>query len=241
MQVIKANTYEDMSVQAAADLLHLLQSLDRPLICTASGGSPTGLYSQLVQRIKNSNADISGWYYVGLDEWAGMNGKDEGSSRHQLDNQLFHPLNVGEQNLSFFDGKQADLNKECEKVDAFIQQRGGIDVAILGIGVNGHIGMNEPGTSPHLRSHIADIHPSTRQIGQKYFKQPQQLDKGVTLGLATLLEARHIFLLASGTSKAEIIHQMLQEEITEQLPATLLKQHPDLRIYLDKDAAQYVK
>ena len=241
MQVIVSESYQALSMQAAEDLLQLLKPLKQPLICTASGASPAGLYHYLIQQVQHTQLDTSHWSFVGLDEWVGMNGSDEDSSRHQVDNLLFHPLQVDEQRLCFFDGKQAELDKECQKVEDFIQQYGGIDVAILGKGVNGHIAMNEPGTSPYLRSHIADIHPSTQEIGQKYFKEPRDISKGITLGLATLLEAKHIFLLASGTSKAAIINQMLQEAPNQNLPATLFKQHPSLRIYLDKEAAAHLQ
>ena len=109
----------------------------------------------------------------------------------------------------FFDGRASDLEKECQRIEDFIKQHGGIDIAILGIGVNGHIAMNEPGTSASLRSHIAAIHPGTQQIGQKYFKEPRQIDTGITLGMATILEAKHLVLLASGETKTEIMYKML--------------------------------
>lgn len=238
MQIIIADTYEAMSGHAAEDLLALLQSVSDPLICTASGASPVGLYKQLISRVKSLHIDASSWSFVGLDEWKGMNGIDEGSCRYHLNNDLFNPLDVNAGNICFFDGRAEDLKLECQRVEDFITQQNGIDVAILGIGVNGHIGMNEPGTPSALRSHIADIHPVTQQIGQKYFKQPQRLDTGLSLGLATLLEAKHILLIASGVSKAEIIYRTIHEEISEQIPATLLRQHPSVHIYLDRDAAR---
>jgi len=238
MKLTIADTYETMSRQAAEALLGLLQTVQKPLICTASGASPAGLYKELVHLVQATQVDISNWYFVGLDEWKGMNGSDEGSSRHQLDQQLFHPLSITAQQIGFFDGRANDLDKECQRIEDFISQHGGIDIAILGIGVNGHIAMNEPGTPASLRSHIAAIHPSTQQIGQKYFKEPRLLDTGITLGLATLLEAKQVLLLASGSSKAESIDQMLHAPISEAFPATLLRNHKGLQIYLDAAAAQ---
>ncbi|HEV7333875.1 MAG TPA: glucosamine-6-phosphate deaminase [Flavisolibacter sp.] len=230
-----------MSKRAAEALFHLLKTFDKPLICTASGASPAGLYKELIHLVNTSAINSSSWYFVGLDEWQDMNGNDEGSSRHQLNQQLFHPLNVPEQQICFFDGKATDLEKECRRAEDFIAQHGPIAIAILGIGVNGHIGMNEPGTPASIRSHVAAIHPGTQQIGQKYFKEPKQLDTGITLGLATLLEAKHLLLLASGTNKAESIFRMLHAPITEDLPASLLRDHPSLHIYLDKEAAGLLK
>ena len=241
MKVIITESYEALSRQAAEALFHQLQTLSRPLICTASGASPAGLYKQLVELVKASGQNIANWHFVGLDEWAGMNGGDEGSSRHQLDEQLFLPLGITEQQICFFDGKATDLNAECYRVEDFIQQLGGIDVAILGIGTNGHIAMNEPGTPAFLRSHVAAIHESTQQIGQKYFKEPKRLDTGVTLGLATLQEAKQLLLLASGTSKAASIYQMLQAPVSEAIPSTLLRNHPGLHVYVDEAAARLLK
>ncbi len=240
MKVTIADTYEAMSTQAAEDLLRLLLSFHQPLLCTASGASPAGLYAELVRLVVANNINTSNWYFVGLDEWTGMNEKDEGSSKAQVTEQLLQPLQVKAQNICFFNGKAPDLEEECRKIEHFIQQRGGIDVALLGIGVNGHIAMNEPGTPAQLRSHIANIHPDTQQIGQKYFKQPRKLDSGVTLGMATILEAKHLMLLASGKTKTQIMYDMMHTPASEQLPATLLMQHAHLAIYLDAVAAKLI-
>ncbi|HVG11431.1 MAG TPA: 6-phosphogluconolactonase [Flavisolibacter sp.] len=238
MKVIIEDTYEAMSRSAAEDLLQFLQSLANPLICVASGASPAGLYKELVRLVKASGTDTSNWNFVGLDEWKGMNGSDEDSSRDQLNRQLFAPLNITEERICFFDGRTQDDNSECQKTEEFIGGLGGIDVAILGIGVNGHIGLNEPGTSAGLRSHVAAIHPSTQQIGQKYFKEPRRLDTGLTLGLATLLEAKHLMLLASGTSKTDSVYDMLHAPESEAIPSTLIRHHENIRVYLDKVAAE---
>ena len=128
----------------------------------------------------------SDWYFLSLDEWVGMNGEDEGSCRFHLNNQLFNPLNVKEDHIGFFDGQEKDLERECDKIENFITGHGGIDIAILGLGMNGHVGMNEPGTSLSLRSHVTELDSLTKKIGQKYFKKEQELSKGITLGLATL-------------------------------------------------------
>jgi galactosamine-6-phosphate isomerase len=104
--------------------------------------------------------------------------------------------------------------------------------------MNGHIGMNEPGTSPSLRSHVTALEPITQKVGQKYFKEQQHLTEGITLGLATLMESKHIILLISGSHKAEIVRRLIKKEISKQLPASLLRNHSGLKIYLDKAAAQ---
>jgi galactosamine-6-phosphate isomerase len=115
-----------------------------------------------------------------------------------------------------------------------------MDVAILGVGMNGHVGMNEPGTPINTRSHVTELAPTTQQVGQKYFVKEQKLTKGITLGLKTLMEAKNIMLLISGKHKADITQKILEDAVSEDLPATLLRNHPALKIYLDSDAASKI-
>ena len=240
MKLIIKDTYEMMAQQVAADMLDVLRAYATPLICPASGTSPTLVYNAFYHLVQQQGVDTSTWHFIGLDEWMGMNGGDKGSCRQMLDEQLFHPLQVSDENIFFFDGKALDVEAECRKAENFIGHHGGIHLAIVGIGMNGHIGMNEPGTPVSSRSHVAAIHPVTQKVGQKYFSEPRQLDAGMTLGLGTLLESQRIFLIANGSHKAEIIRQMIAGGPDEQLPATLLKNHPGLSVYLDKEAAALI-
>lgn len=238
MEIFVGQTYEEISKQSTDAVIQLMSSIEKPLLCPASGDSPAGLYKELVEKFNNKEVNVSDWYFVGLDEWAGMNGNDEGSCRFHLNNQLLHPLTIEKEKICFFDGRAEDLASECNKTEKFIAEHGGIHVAIVGLGTNGHVAMNEPGTSPALRSHVAAIHPSTQQAGQKYFKEAKEISQGITLGLATLMEARHVILVANGAHKAEIVKKIITGEPDEQLPATLLLNHPSLQIYLDAEAAQ---
>jgi len=240
MKIFVGDTYANMSKQAADDVINIMQSRRGSLICTASGDSPAGLYKEIASRVSSKKLNPSDWFFVGLDEWIPMNGSDEGSCRYHLNKQLFQPLKTGDDKICFFDGRADDLEAECERTENFIQHHGGMDVAILGVGMNGHVGMNEPGTSIGTRSHVADLAPTTRQVGQKYFTKEQKLTKGITLGLSTLMEARNIILLIGGKHKADIAQKILEEPVSENLPATLLRNHPALRIYLDSDAASKI-
>jgi glucosamine-6-phosphate isomerase len=239
MEIFIGDTYEIMSRRALDDILAITQGLKHPVLCTASGDTPAGLYRELVKAgspVNRNSIDVSGWYFVGLDEWVGMNGHNQGSCRFHLNNQLFYPLGVAEERIVFFDGTKEDLDGECEDVENNIQKWGGMDIAILGLGGNGHVGMNEPGTLAALRSHVTAIDSQTQETGQKYFKEKQQLTNGLTLGLATIMEARKIVLLISGQHKAKIAQRVLEGEISEQFPASLLRRHRGLRVYLDKEA-----
>ena len=240
MKIFVDDTYEMMSKKAADEIIEIMQSRKKPLICTASGDSPAGLYRELVERAGKKQLDASDWFFVGLDEWVGMNENDEGSCRYHLNQQLFTLLQIADDKICFFDGRADDLQAECEQTEDFIHEHGGIDVAILGVGMNGHIGMNEPGTSANTHSQIINLDSTTQKVGQKYFKKEQRLTQGITLGVATLMEAHTIMLLVSGKHKAEIVQKIIEDEISEKLPATILRQHPSLKIYLDAEAASKI-
>jgi glucosamine-6-phosphate isomerase len=237
MKVFISDNYKAMSEKALDEVKQLMKLRANPLICTASGDSPAGLYKELVENVNLKELDASNWYFVSLDEWAGMNGNDEGSCRFHLNNDLFNPLQIPAERICFFDGRADDLEEECLRIENFIKEHGGIDVAIIGLGMNGHAGMNEPGTSPDLYSHIAEIDPITQKVGQKYFKEQKQLSQGLTLGIASLMKIRHIMLLVSGSKKAEIVQRVLEGEISVTLPASLLRNHPNFKVYLDREAA----
>ena len=158
-----------------------------------------------------------------------------------LDKDLFWPLHINQEKLTCFDGNTKDTVIECERIENHIHQHNGIEVAILGLGMNGHVGLNEPGTSPLLRSHVSEIHPVTKEVGQKYFSSPQHLHRGITLGIATLMEARNVILLVSGGKKASILQQAVEGEITPEVPASLLRNHPNFMVFADKDAAGMLK
>lgn len=237
MNVLISDSYESLSKQVAADIIQNLQSKKNPLFCVASGDSPKGLYKELARFHQEDQLDITNWNFVGLDEWMGFGKNDAGSCRNMLDRDLFHQLQVKEERICFFDGKTNDPAGECQRVENFIQSQGPINIAVLGLGMNGHIGLNEPGTPASLRSHISMIDPVTQQVGQKYFSGPQSLTRGITLGIATLMEADRLILIVSGLKKAAIVQQVLEQEVSENLPATLLRDHPDFNIYLDMEAA----
>jgi glucosamine-6-phosphate isomerase len=236
MQIIVNNSYKSMSEKCAHDLLEFLQPLKEPVICTASGDTPKGMYEELIKQVHEREIDISHWHFIGLDEWAGMNGNDEGSCRDHLNKDLFYPLNIAADKIIFFDGRAKNLQAQCDGIEDYIHLMGGIDAAIVGLGMNGHVGMNEPGTPSELYSHIADIDTMTQTTGQKYFKSEKQLAKGLTLGLRSLLEANFIMLVANGIKKAGIIKKIFENDPSPLLPATLLLGHKKIFIYLDKEA-----
>ncbi len=237
MKIFISDNYELMSKHAADKTADILQSIEEPLICVPSGDSPRGLYKAWEIQQDKKIIDIYNWNFIALDEWIGLGENDEGSCHYILNRDLFHPLKIKEERICCFDGKTNDTETECSRIENYIHQHKTIDIAILGLGMNGHIGLNEPGTSPKLYSHVSAIDPVTNKVGQKYFSKPQVLTQGITLGLATLMNAKHFILLVSGEKKAEILKQSLEGEITEMIPASLLRNHPQFNVYADKEAA----
>lgn len=241
MQIKIYNTYKGLSENAANKVIELMSSSSNPLLCAASGDTPLGLYKVLTENYLTKRTDFSSWNFIGLDEWMGMNGSDEGSCRYYIDRDLFYPLHVDENKIMFFDGRTTNPLAECETAENFVKEHNGIDVAILGLGVNGHIGMNEPDCDVAQRSHVVQLHPTTKQVGQKYFKQQRELNEGITLGMATLLESKHIILLASGEHKATIVKKVIEGAITSEVPGSLLRNHSSFTVYLDAGAASLLE
>lgn len=237
MEIFIESDYGAMSAKAAGHVMQIIATLKNPVLCPATGDSTKGLYKEMIDRINRKNIDVSNWCFAGLDEWLGMNQHDEGSCRHHLDNDLLKPLCIDEESVSFFNGKAKDFQNEILKESNFIKEHGGIDIAIVGLGMNGHVGMNEPGTDPTLHSHISDIDAITQQVGQKYFKKNREIKQGITLGIADIMEARQVVLVVSGAKKANIVEKVLEDEISEMLPASFLRQHENFWVYLDEAAA----
>ena len=241
MNIYIEENYNQFSQRAASDELAYLKSLSKPLICPATGDSPKGMYRHIAQQVAEEKIDISAWRFVGLDEWIGMNASDEGSCHFHLNNDLLILLKAPDDNVFFFDGKAADLESEVERTDRFLEKNGPIDLAILGIGLNGHIGMNEPGTDPSLHTHIASIDAITQESGQKYFTKPKDISRGITLGIADIMEARNVFLLISGQNKSPVARAFVEGIVSRDLPATFLQDHPNCSVYLDEAAATLLK
>lgn len=237
MKIFVGDTYELMSKQAADAIAQILQPVTAPLVCVASGDSPKGLYKEWQLQQEKKIINVHNWYFLGLDEWIGLSENDEGSCRYMLNRDVFHPLQIQPDKICCFDGNTANTEAECKRVENYIQQHAAIDVAVVGLGMNGHVGLNEPGTSPLLYSHVSAIHPVTNKVGQKYFSKPQTLTQGITLGIATLMKAKHLIFIVSGQKKAAILKQAIEGDITEQVPASLLRSHPQFYVYADKEAA----
>jgi glucosamine-6-phosphate isomerase len=235
LQVYK--DYEEMSRAAAGLIVNAVKQNPDALLCFPSGDTPTGVFNYLVKYAHAAEVDFSRCYFVGLDEWVGMGKDDEGSCTYSLYQSFFELLEIDPVRVFFFDARAADLDSSCMAMDNFIKEHGPLAVMMVGVGMNGHIGLNEPGTEFNLYAHHAPLAQTTIDVGQKYFKKTTRLEEGITLGLKHLREARIPLLIASGTKKSGIIVQALEGKVTEQLPASIFQTLPNGYVLLDSEAA----
>ncbi|GAB2792837.1 glucosamine-6-phosphate deaminase [Rhabdobacter roseus] len=234
-------TYEALS-QAAADLVAEALLLKPTLVfCLPSGSTPLGMFQELAERHQRGEVDFFQSTFIGLDEWVGMGPEDEGSCRAYLDRDFLRPVGFRDDQIVYFNAQVPDLPAECERINRALALLDGLDLIVLGVGMNGHLALNEPGTSFDAAAHLSTLHETTIQTGQKYFKEPTTLTQGVTLGLRTILEARQAVLLASGAAKAPVVQRLLAGTVSEAFPASVLHLHPHAQLLLDDEAAALVE
>ena len=227
---------ESLADAAAAVIFQLIIRKPNALLALATGHSPTRTYERLIQRVRESNVQVSSLKIVALDEWVGIAPSTEGSCAAYLHQNLFEPLGISSKQIRLFDALNPAIEEECGKTEAFIAANGGIDLVTLGLGMNGHLGFNEPGTEIS-HSHVVALDETTRTVGRKYFRDAVTIEKGITLGLKTILAARTVLLIANGPHKAEIVKTVVENRPTTAIPATILHNHPDCTFLLDKEAA----
>jgi glucosamine-6-phosphate isomerase len=232
--------YETLSSFTANEVLSAVKQKPDAMLCFASGDTPKLACRLITERAKSERIDFSKAVFVGLDEWVGIPPENEGSCKYFFQHNLLKPLGMKAEQFHLFDGTANDLQTECWKMDDFIGAKGKIDLMLVGIGVNGHIGFNEPGISKDLYAHVADLHETTKSVGQKYFKSQQKLTQGITLGLAYLIESNKVIIIANGEKKADIVKQTVEGPVTQDVPATIIRKHPSGFVLMDRKSALYL-
>jgi len=229
--------YPSLSVATAALLSHYIEKTPRAVICLASGHTPRGVFSLLVEQIRTGSLDISQCTFFALDEWIGISPEHNGSCIKMLRDDFFQHLPIHQQQFHYFDIFANDLKEECTRMNNLVSRLGGFDIMLLGVGTNGHLGMNEPGTSWDRYAHIADLAPETISTGQKYFEEKTLLEKGLTFGLRHIRECRLPIIMASGHAKADAMMKALTHPAHENIPASIVQQIPNAVVMLDESAA----
>ena len=212
MKQIIYNDYTELSVKTAEMIAGIITDKPDALLCFPAGETSVGTFKHLIELNKTGKISFKQCKIVGLDEWANMGKMKNENCFSFLKKHLFDHIDYSDENLCFFDGESADLMHECIKTDNFIKENGPIDMILLGAGMNGHLGLNEPGTSFDLYSHIVDLDETTKIVGQKYFSDKVNLTAGVTLGIKYIMEAKTVILQLNGARKAEVVRRLIDSE-----------------------------
>lgn len=231
MKFIKTDSYEKMSRQAANIIS--AQVIIKPdcVLGLATGSSPEGIYSQLIDWYRKGDIDFSEVTSINLDEYVGLTGDHPQSYRYFMQTKLFDHVNIDVKNTYVPNGCAKDFAKECAEYDARIAAMGGIDLQLLGIGLDGHIGFNEPDTAFVKSTHVVDLHESTIQANSRFFSNANEVPKqAVTMGMISIMQAKKILLVANGAAKKEILERAFNGPITPEIPASILQLHPDITV-----------
>ena len=229
--------YNAMSAAAADIIIDCIKKKPNALLCFATGNTPILTYKILAEKAIHEKIDFTKCTCIGLDEWLGVPPSVKGSCQNDLHEHVFRPLGIKLSQIHLFNALTTDIKAECNKMNEFIKEHGGLDCLLAGIGINGHIGFNEPGVDPLLEAHEQLLHSTTLASGQNYFKEITKLEKGITLGLAQVKKAQRFLLLANGKSKAAIIKKAIEDKVTNEIPASFIQQCENGIVIIDKEAA----
>jgi glucosamine-6-phosphate deaminase len=220
----------------------MLRAKPDAVLGLASGRTPVDGYAELMRLHAAGETDWSRASTFNLDEFAGIDPQHPGSFRTFMERHLFDGVNLRPERIHFLNGVAADLNAECERYESAIAHAGGIDLQLLGIGSNGHIGFNEPGDDLPVRTHRVQLMESTRRDNAMLFgNDPARVpNEAVSMGIGTILRARRILLVATGEKKADCIRQATDGRLTTRVPASMLQVHTDVELLLDRDAASRI-
>ncbi|MBM7600527.1 glucosamine-6-phosphate deaminase [Virgibacillus halotolerans] len=242
MKIIKVKDYAKMSEEACSIVVNKLHQLENPIFGLATGSTPEGLYECLIEEYKQKRASFKNATTFNLDEYVGLDKNDPNSYNHFMNEKLFNHVDISNEQTHLPNGAAEDLEKECSDYEALIREAGYIDLQILGIGTNGHIGFNEPGTSFSSRTQVIDLDESTRNVNARFFNSLDEVPtNAITMGIESIMESKEIVLLASGENKAEAIAHLIEGEVTEDFPASILQKHAHVTVIADEAALSKVK
>ena len=241
MNIIICDDYDDMSEAACGLVIDALRANPKGLISFPGGDTPLGMFEAFVDAVNTREINISAASYVSLDEWVGLSADDEGSCGHFNKVNLVDELDYTFANLHIINGAAEDTEQEKNRLNDFINNFGPLEVSVLGIGLNGHLGFNEEGVSFESDAHITPLSTTTKTVMTKYFGDNFKPEYGITQGIGQIMKAKTVILLANGAHKASILKQAIEGEVTNNLPASVLQQHPNCYIVLDREAASLLK
>ncbi len=227
MQTKKFKDAASIAVTTADIICKQLREKPDSLLCIAAGHSSLPLCEELIKRYHNNQVDFSKAYFIAMDEWLHMNPSVAGSCGDFLIKNFLSHVNFPEDHTRLFNGLAEDTTAECASVKKLIEDLGGFDIMILGMGMNGHLALNDPGTPFDSTVRVSEIDEVTKSVGTKYFSEAPQLSGGITIGLKEICASKTIILIVFGEHKQEIIQKLIETPVTINLPASVLKNIPD--------------
>lgn len=237
MIICKAKDYSELSRKAANIIASQILMKPNCVLGLATGSSPVGTYKELIQWYERGDLDFSGITSINLDEYRGLSGDNDQSYRYFMNTNLFDHVNIDKARTNVPDGLEPDAAKACSDYDQIIENAGGIDLQLLGLGHNGHIGFNEPDDTFATLTHCVDLQPSTIEANKRFFASIDDVPKqAYTMGIQTIMQAKKVLMVVSGADKADILKQVISGPVTPHVPASILQMHPDVTIVADEAA-----
>lgn len=228
---VEAKNYDDMSALGAQYFIDLLKEKPTAVLGLATGGTPEGLYAELVKSYNNGDISFAQATSFNLDEYIGVEPDNKVSYHYYMDEQLFNHVDMRREAINVPKGNVADMDASTAAYEALIEAAGGVDMQLLGIGMNGHIGFNEPGSNFDSKTQIVELTESTREANKIYFDRYEDVPThAITMGIDTILNSKKVVLLISGASKQEAFDRLRSGELTEDFSASALHKHPNVTI-----------
>lgn len=241
MKIIRAKDYNDMSRKAANIISAQIIMKSDCVLGLATGSTPIGTYAQLVEWYQKGDLDFSEVTTVNLDEYKGLTRDNEQSYYYFMNDKLFSKVNIDPKRTFLPDGMEPDSDKACRDYNQVIANVGGVDLQLLGLGHNGHIGFNEPGMAFEAQTHCVQLTESTMKANQRFFASMEDVPRqAYTMGIKTIMQAKKILVVVSGADKAAIVKEAFFGAITPQVQASVLQLHNDVTLVADEDALSEV-
>lgn len=238
MNVIVVKDYETLSRKAAELIQAQLMWHPDAVLGLATGSTPIGTYQMLIEMYNKGDIDFERVTTFNLDEYLGLDKDNDQSYAYFMNKQLFDHINVKKEHIHIPNGISDDFEKECRDYERLIDEKGGIDLQILGIGHNGHIGFNEPNVEFEAKTHIVSLDEETIEANKRFFDSADDVPKeAISMGIKTIMKSKKIILMATGSSKADIISQLVKDDIKPELPASILHLHEHVIVLVDEAAA----
>lgn len=242
MRIIQGINYQDVSKKAANIFFAQIIMKQNSVLGLATGSTPIGIYKQLVEWYEKGDLDFSQITTINLDEYKGLTGTDEQSYRYFMNYNLFDHINVDINKTYVPNGMETNSEKACKEYDQLIEKIGRIDLQLLGIGENGHIGFNEPAKYFEKQTHCVDLTESTIKANSRLFKNIEDVPKqAYTMGIKSIMSAKKILLVATGKAKANALAAALNGPVTSEVPASILQFHPNVTVVADSEALKNIK